>query len=289
MRLNGFDRIFHSKSVAVVGASLDERKRGFQAIKTLLREEYEGIIYPVNPKIEKVMGIPCYPSVSDIPENFDLALITTPAETVPGIIEECGKKGVAGVVIIAGGFGELGASGKNKEAEILEAAQRNNIRIIGPNTSGMMSLFNHLNLVGLSDVPKGNIALLTQSGNIALHIITEARLRSQKGFSYYVGVGNEADIKFHEYLKYFEDDENTKLILMYVEGLRDGRKFLQQAYQTTLKKPVVLLKSGRSATGARSAGSHTGSLAGLSEVARTAFQRAGIINIENLDELFPAR
>lgn len=284
---NALNRIFNSRSVVVVGASLDEKKRGYQAIKTLLRDHYEGIIYPVNPKLDRIMGMSCYPSVKDIPDDIDLALITTPAETIPGVIEECGMKNVAGVVIIAGGFGELGTSGKKKEAEILEAARKNNVRIIGPNTSGMISLFNSLNLVGLSDVPKGNIALLTQSGNIALHIITEARLRSQKGFSYYVGVGNEADIRFHEYLQFFEDDENTKLILMYVEGLRDGRKFLQQAYQTTLKKPIVLLKSGRSATGARSAGSHTGSLAGISEVARTAFQRAGIINIENLDELFP--
>jgi len=150
----------------------------------------------------------------------------------------------------------------------------------------MMNLKRNLNLVGLRHVPKGRIALLCQSGNMALSLITEASIKSQQGFSYYVGIGNEADLKFHEYLEFFQEDPGTTAILMYVEGMRDGRKFLQQAYQTTRKKPIVMLKSGRSATGKLSAGSHTGALAGISEVAKTAFKRAGIIVIENSDELF---
>ncbi|MGD9368711.1 MAG: acetate--CoA ligase family protein, partial [Desulfobacteraceae bacterium] len=167
-------------------------------------------------------------------------------------------------------------------------ASKYNIRIIGPNTSGMMNLHTNLNLVGIQDAPKGHIALLSQSGNMALSIITEARLKSHKGFSYYVGVGNEADIKFHEYLEFFRQDSKTRAILMYVEGMREGRKFLQQAYTTTQEKPIILLKSGRSNVGKRSAGSHTGALAGISEVAKGAFERAGIVVIENSDELFPA-
>jgi len=167
-------------------------------------------------------------------------------------------------------------------------AQKYNIRLIGPNTSGMLNLHDHLNLVGLKDAPQGDIALLTQSGNMALTLITEAKIKSRKGFSYYVGVGNEADIKFHEYLEFFRQDPKTKAILMYVEGLRNGREFLQQAQKTTLEKPIILLKSGRSSTGKKSAGSHTGALAGISEVARSAFKRAGIVVIENSDELFPA-
>jgi len=143
-----------------------------------------------------------------------------------------------------------------------------------------------MNLVGLQDVPKGDIALLSQSGNMALALITEAKLSGLKGLSYYVGVGNEADIKFHEYLEFFRKDSATKAILMYVEGMSQGREFLQQAYNTTVEKPVILLKGGRSATGRRSAGSHTGALAGMSAVAQTAFKRAGIIVIENSDELF---
>ena len=281
-------RIFKAESVAIIGASRDERKRGYQAIKTLLNEKYEGKIYPVNPRGGSVLGMRCYASILDIDDPIDIALITTPAGTIPSVLKDCGRKGVAGSVIIAGGFGELGKKGKKLEKEIIETAQRCNVRIIGPNTSGMINVLENLNLVGLKDVPKGDIALLTQSGNIALHIITEAKLKSQKGFSYYVGVGNEADLKFHEYLEFFTNDPNTRAILMYVEGLREGRKFLQQAYRTTEKKPIILLKSGRSSTGSQSAGSHTGALAGISEVAKTAFERAGIITIENPDELFPA-
>ena len=282
-----FDGIFRAGSVAVVGASRDVTKRGYQAIKTLLDERYEGIIYPVNPKEKSILGLKCYKSVLDIPDNFDLALITTPAATLKNILEQCGQKGATGAVVIAGGFGELGQDGKRHEEELVETARKTGVRIIGPNTSGMISVNNGLNLVGLKNVPKGNIALLTQSGNIALTLITEASLKSRAGFSYYVGVGNESDIKFHEYLEYFTADPDTKVILMYVEGLREGRKFLQQASKTTLEKPIVLFKSGKSLKGSKSAGSHTGALAGISEVARTAFKRAGIITVDNSDEMLP--
>ncbi len=281
------DRVLNAESVAIVGASRNPTKRGYQAIKTLLDEKFEGKIYPVNPKETSVLGLKCYPKVSDIPDPVDLALITTPARTIPSILEDCGKKGVKGAVIIAGGFRELGPEGKALEQEMLEKAKEYGIRLIGPNTSGMMNLKTNLNLVGIHDAPKGEIALVSQSGNMALSLITEAMVKSNKGFSYYVGVGNEADIKFHEYLEFFGNDPDTKAILMYVEGMSQGREFLQQAYKTTLEKPIILLKSGRSATGKKSAGSHTGSLAGMSEVAHTAFKRAGIIVVEDPDELFP--
>lgn len=282
------DRILDAESVAIVGASKSEIKRGFQAIRTLREERYEGRIYPVNPKEKRILGMKCYANVSDIEEPVDLALITTPARTVPAILDDCGKKGVKGAVIIAGGFGEMGGDGAKLETKLVDAAVKNRIRIIGPNTSGMMNVKTGMNLVGLRDVPKGNIALLSQSGNMALTLITEAKLKSHAGFSYYVGVGNEADIKFHEYLAFFRKDPGTKVILLYVEGMRMGRDFLQQSYKTTIRKPVILLKSGRSDTGKRSAGSHTGALAGMSIVSQTAFQRAGITVIENPDELFPA-
>ncbi len=282
------DKILNAESVAIVGASKTVTKRGFQSIRTLLDEKYEGAVYPVNPKEKRILGMKCYPQVSAIEDPVDVALITTPAKTIPSILEDCGKKGVSGAVIIAGGFGEMGAQGRILEENMVATARKNNIRLLGPNTNGMMNLKSNLNLVGLRDAPKGEIALLTQSGNMALTLITEASVKSQKGFTYYVGVGNEADIKFHEYLEFFDQDADTKAILIYVEGMREGRAFLQQAYKTTLKKPVILLKSGRSATGKKSAGSHTGALAGISEVARGAFERAGITVIENSDELFPA-
>lgn len=282
------EKILNAKSVAVVGASKNKTKRGFQAIRILLEENYDGKIYPVNPKEESILGLKCYPCITAIADSVDLALITTPAKTIPNILNDCGEKGVSGAVLIAGGFGESGPQGFQLEKEVVAVARKNGIRLIGPNTSGMMNLKTHLNLVGLSDAPQGNIALLTQSGNMALTLITEAKMKSVKGFTYYVGVGNEADIRFHEYLAFFRNDPDTKAVLMYVEGMKDGRKFLEQAQQTTIQKPVILLKSGRSSAGKRSAGSHTGAMAGISEVSHSAFQRVGIIVIENTDELFPA-
>jgi len=282
------ERILNAESVAIVGASKNETKRGFQAIRTLLDEKYAGRIYPVNPKEKSVLGYTCYRTVSDIEDPVDIALIATPAQSLPNVLEDCGRKGVRGAVVLAAGFGETGPDGKKLEKEMLSVAKKHNIRLIGPNTSGMLNVNDHLNLVGLRDAPPGDIALLTQSGNMALTLITEAKIKSRKGFSYYVGVGNEADIKFHEYLEFFEKDPKTKAILMYVEGMSKGREFLQQAYKTTRHKPIIMLKSGRSVTGKRSAGSHTGALAGISEVAKGAFKRAGIIVIDNSDELFPA-
>jgi acetyltransferase len=282
------DRIMEARSVAVVGASRDEKKRGFQAIRALLDARYEGTIHPIHPREETLLGLRCAPTILDVEGPVDLALIATPAATIPPILEQCGRKGVAGAVIVAGGFGELGARGKKIQDELVATARRHGVRLIGPNTSGMINVHTGMNLVGLNDVPKGNLALLSQSGNMALHVITEARLKSQKGFSHYVGVGNEADLRFHEYLEYFGADDRTGAIVLYVEGMTDGRAFLQQAYRTTRAKPIVLLKSGRSVTGSRAAGSHTGALAGISEVAQSAFRRAGIIVVEHSDELFPA-
>ncbi len=281
------EKVLNAQSVAVIGASKNVTKRGYQAIKILLEEKYEGEIFPVNPREETILGLPCYKSVTDIDQEVDLALITTPARTIPPILEECGKKKIAGAIIVAGGFRELGKEGQRLEVQTVEAAKRSGVRLIGPNTSGMINMKTNMNLVGIKNAPKGGIALICQSGNMALTLITEAMIRKHEGFTYYIGVGNEADIKFHEYLEFFRNDPDTKSILMYVEGMSQGREFLQQAYNTTKQKPIVLLKSGRSISGKRSAGSHTGSLAGISEVAKAAYARAGITVIENSDELFP--
>lgn len=280
-------KLLDAKSVAIIGASKSPTKRGFQAIRTLQDEGYDGEIYPVNPKEDFILGLKCHESITAIEGAVDLALITTPARTIPSLLEECGQKGVAGAVIIAGGFRELGGKGKALEDEMIAAARKNGVRLIGPNTSGIINMKSNMNLAGIQNAPKGNIALLCQSGNMALTLITEAMIRKHEGFTYYVGVGNESDVKFHEYLDYFTNDPDTKAILMYVEGMSNGREFLQQAYRTTTQKPVILLKSGRSDSGKKSAGSHTGSLAGMSEVAKAAFERAGIVVIENSDELFP--
>ena len=282
------EAVLNAQSVAVIGASKDVTKRGFQTIHTLLEEKYAGKIYPVNPREKSILGLKCYAKVTDIEAPVDLALVATPARTIASVLEDCGRKKIKGAVILAGGFGETGRDGRQLEGELLRIAGKYQIRLIGPNTSGMINLQENMNLVGIRNAPPGDIALLAQSGNMALTLITEASVKSHKGFSYYVGVGNELDIKFHEYLAFFRKDPNTRAVLMYVEGMREGRAFLEQAYQTTLEKPIVLLKSGRSSTGKKSAGSHTGALAGISEVAKGAFERAGIIVIENSDELFPA-
>ena len=281
------DRIFNAESVAIIGASKDETKQGYQVLATLLDEKYEGRIYLVNPKEKTVLGLKCYSSVLEIPGNIDLALIATPAGSLKTILGELGEKGAAGAVVLAGGFGELGEEGKRFEDELVNLAGEKGVRIIGPNTPGIISVDKGINLAGIKKVPRGSIAMLTQSGNIALNLIIEAGLKSQTGFNYYVGVGNEADIKFHEYLEYFTEDPETKVILMYVEGLREGRRFLQQASKTTQVKPIVLYKSGRSAKGSKSAGSHTGVLAGISEVSQSAFRVAGIIEVDHPGEMFP--
>ena len=280
-------RVLAPRSVAVIGASRVETKRGFQSIRTLVEDRFQGAIYPVNPKEESILGLPCYPSIGEVVGEVDLALITTPARTIPGILEQCADKGVAGAVIIAGGFGEMGAEGKELERQVSEVAFRRGIRIIGPNTSGMINVQAQLNLVGMRDVPRGEIALLSQSGNMALALITEAAVSSQQGFSCYVGVGNEAGIRFHEYLEHFRGDPGTRVIAMYVEGMRDGRSFLRVAHETTPRKPVVMLKSGRSERGRSSAGSHSGALAGSAEVARSALRRAGVVLVEEADKLYP--
>lgn len=282
------ERILRARSVAVVGASRDERKRGYQAIRSLLDGRYEGRVFPVNPREERILGLPCHASVAAIPEPVDLALVTTRADTVPRILADCGERGVAGAVIVGGGFGEAGAVGRRLQDEVVAVAREHGVRLVGPNTSGLINVHEGLNLVGLNNVPKGDLALVSQSGNMALHLITEASIKTQKGFSFYIGIGNEADITFAEYLEFLADDPATRVIVLYVEGMKDGRRFLQEAYRTTSKKPIVLLKSGRSVIGSRSAGSHTGALAGISEVARTAFQRAGIVTVDSSDELLPA-
>ncbi len=286
--LNQLQPVLRPTSIAIVGASNDPRKRGYQAIQGLLRDRFAGQIYPVNTKEKEILGLTAYDGITKIKEEVDLALIATPAQSVPAVLRDCGRKKVKGAIVLAVGFGETGVAGEKLQQEIIGIGQRENIRIVGPNTSGVFNLHHNMNLTGIRDLPKGSMAILSQSGNMTLSLITEIRAKSTLGFSAYVGVGNEADIQFHEYLEYFRQDPNTRIIVMFVDGMRDGRTFLQVAKETVEEKPIVLLKSGRSDKGRRAAQSHTGALAGLSAVSRTAFKRVGIITIDHSDELFPA-
>ncbi|MFC7199736.1 acetate--CoA ligase family protein [Halospeciosus flavus] len=281
------DRILDPDSVAVVGASTDETKRGYQAIQTLQNSGYDGDIYPVNPNADEIRGLTVYPTVSSIPARVDLALIVTPAPIVPDVLEDCGDTDLAGAIVVAVGFSESGADGEALEEEIVSIARENDIRLIGPNTSGMINVHRGLNLVGADIVPEGNLALLCQSGNMAIGLFTEAADRDGAGFSHYVGVGNESDLHFDEYLPFFVDHDETDAVVLYVEGMEDGRAFLETTSQVTTDLPIIALKSGRTEAGKQSASSHTGSLAGDSRVADAVYRQAGIVTVDRSDELLP--
>ncbi|WP_083909346.1 acetate--CoA ligase family protein [Natronococcus amylolyticus] len=279
------DRILEPETIAVVGASTDPSKRGHQAIKTLQEGGFEGTVYPVNPSAETIRGLSVCSSISEIPEPVDLALIVVPKQVVPSVLEECRDIDVAGAVVIAVGFGETGDEGEELEEDIIHIARQNNVRLVGPNTSGLINVHEGANLVGADNVPAGELGLLCQSGNLAIALFTEAAALEGVGFSHYVGVGNEADLQFHEYLPYFADNDKADAIVCYVEGLADGRAFLQEAHETVPETPIVVCKSGRSAVGKQSANSHTGSLAGDAAVADAVFSQAGVISVDRSDEL----
>jgi len=272
-------------SIAIVGASRDQTKRGFRSIQKLLEDGYAGAIYPVNPKESCILGMKCYPSVSDIPGDVDLVLVCTPAKTLPRVIAECGKKGAKGAVVLAGGFAEAGDEGARLQREMVDLARSLGVRIVGPNTSGVFNTHKACNIVGFANLRKGDIGLLSQSGNMALSLVTEAEANGHVGLSTYVGIGNESDIRFDEYLDYFANDENTKVVIAYVEGMRDGRAFLDALRRITRIKPVVIYKSGRTSAGRSSAKSHTGALAGDYAVSEGVLRQAGAILARKSDEI----
>lgn len=280
------DCIFVPQGVAIIGASQDPTKRGYQAVRALQESGYGGGIYPVNPKGGELLGLPVARSVAEIEGDPELALVCTPARTVPTVLQECARKGIRGAVVLALGFRESGEEGEALEAQISEVVRRTGIRVVGPNTSGVLNLPLGLNLIGVRGVRPGRLALLVQSGNMALALMTEAMARSHQGVSICVGVGNETDVAYHEYLEYLEREPHTAAILMYVEGFKDGRRFLEVARQVTRTKPIVLLKGGRSDVGRASAKSHTGAVAGSYATFRAAMKQAGVIEVTRTDELF---
>lgn len=279
--------ILAPRSIAVVGASRDAGKRGNLAIRHLLQNQFQGEIYPVHPKETEVLGLTCYPTVESLPEAPDLALICTAAHTLPELVQRCGNRGIRGAVVLATGFSETGEAGQALEDEMVRAARASGLRIIGPNTSGMFNTHCGANLVGFRDLRAGSIGLLSQSGNMALSLVTEAGQHPSLGFSTYVGVGNEADVQFHEYLDYYAADPQTRVIVGYVEGLKQGRLFLQSAASLCLEKPLVIYLSGRTAVGQQSARSHTGALSGSYALAKDVMRQAGVLLVERADEILP--
>lgn len=282
------NRFFTPQSVAIIGASARPDSVGYRLLLNMQEAGFTGGLYPVNPKHAELLGITAYPDLNAIPEDIDLAVIATPAATVPGILRQCGDKGIKSVIIISAGFGELGADGKRLQQDLLAIAHRYNIRIIGPNCLGVVRPSGKLNATfGDGLVKDGNLALLSQSGAVCTAILDWAKVQDI-GFSTVVSMGGAADIDFGEVLDYLATDPNTTGILMYVEGIRDARRFLSGLKAAARLKPVILIKSGRHEAGSKAAMSHTGALVGGDNVFDAAIARAGVVRAYTITELFSA-
>lgn len=279
------DPVFAPRAVAVVGASADPSKRGFQILRALAEAGYEGAVHPVNPRGGEILGRPVVPSVADLPDEVELAVICTPAATTPEVVAACGERGIRGAVILAVGFGESGEAGAGLEARVREAARAHGVRVVGPNTSGLLNLPLGLNLIGARGVRAGTLSLLVQSGNMALALMKEATERSWEGISICAGLGNETDVGFGESLSYLGAHPGTRAVLCYAEGLKDGRRFLAEAARVTREKPVLVLKAGRSHAGQEAARSHTGAVAGPYDRLAAGLRQAGVVEVRRTDEL----
>jgi acetyltransferase len=282
------NRFFTPKSVAIVGASERIDSVGHRLLINMQEAGFKGGLYPVNNKHEQVLGLTAYPDLNAIPEDLDLVIIATPATSVLNIINQCGEKGVLSVIIISAGFGELGSEGKRLEQEILDYARRYNIRIIGPNCLGIIRPSGAINATFAEGVVKdGNLALLSQSGAMCTAILDWAKVQDI-GFSTVVSMGGAADIDFGEVLDYLATDNKTTGILLYVEGIRDARRFLSGLKAAASLKPVILIKSGRHEAGCKAAMSHTGAMVGGDKVFDAAIARAGVVRVYSINELFSA-
>ncbi|AJC71770.1 acetyl-CoA synthetase [Thermococcus guaymasensis DSM 11113] len=277
------DYFFKPRGIAVIGASNDPRKLGYDVFKNLKRYK-DGKVYPVNIKDETVQGIKAYKNVKDIPDEVDLAVIVVPKRFVKQAITDCGEKGVKGAVIITAGFGETGEEGKKEERELVEIAHSYGMRLIGPNCVGVMNTHNDMNATFIMDAKKGSIAFVSQSGALGAGIVYKT-VKEGIGFSKFISVGNMADLDFAELMEYLADTEEDKAIALYIEGIRDGRKFIEVAKRVTKKKPVIALKAGKSESGARAASSHTGSLAGSWKIYEAAFKQSGVLVAETIDDM----
>ncbi|MBI9034464.1 MAG: acetate--CoA ligase family protein [Bacteroidales bacterium] len=280
--IDALDGLFRPKSVAVIGASPQEGKIGFTVVNNLIESKYNGKIYPINPKSSEILGIKAYPSILDVPDSIDAAVIVVPAKFAEQVTEECGKKGVKGLIIIASGFSEVGNT--ELEEKVVEIAHKYNMRVLGPNIVGVLSNTDKMNASFAPFLPfPGKAALVSQSGALLI-AIDAASYEKGVGFDKLISIGNMSDINFGETISWLDQDENTKCISLYIEGLQDGRYFMDVSRKA--KKPIIALKSGVSAHGAAAAASHTGSLAGVAKVYGAAFQQAGVVQAGNLNNLF---
>ncbi|MHA1722692.1 MAG: acetate--CoA ligase family protein [Candidatus Baldrarchaeia archaeon] len=277
---------FEPKSVAVIGASATPGKLGYNVLVNLIKGKFHGKIYPINPNLKEIFGLKCYRSILDVPNEVDLAVLIVPAKIILDVLMDCVSKGVRAVIIEAGGFAEMGEEGSLLQEKIREIARKGNIRIIGPNCAGIVNT--HRNLVTtfaeVKNLRKGGISFITQAGIFAAGMLEIYGPRW--GISKIITIGNKVDVDEADMLEYLAEDPETKVVGMYLEGVSDGRKFLKSLKKTVLKKPVVILKGGRTEEGKRAVRSHTASLAGNVEIYDAAFKQCGAIKAENLEQLF---
>lgn len=280
------EKLFNPKSIAAIGASDREGSVGFVLIRNLLSGSYGGKVFPVNIRHDTIFGKPAYRNIKNVPEKVDLAVIATPAETVPEVVEQCGKEGVEAVVILSAGFTEVGKEGSKRSEKILKTAAKYNMRILGPNCIGFINPLLGLNATFLKQkVLPGRIVLISQSGALGSTILDWA-IEQNVGFSHFVSVGSMIDIGFHDLIDYFGMDPHTSSILIYMESLQDARRFMSAARAFSRSKPIIILKAGRSQEGAMATLSHTGSMAGNDAAFTAAFRRAGIVRVNTIAQLF---
>jgi acetyltransferase len=286
-QIETLDKIFKPQRIALVGVSPNPKSVSGKILSNLITGGYRGVVYPVNPAVEAVMGIPCFPGVKNLPKIPDLAVIAAPAAQVPELVKECGEAGVLGLIIISAGFRETGREGRALEEEIL-AHKKNypGMRIIGPNCLGIISPNFQLNASFAASMPlKGQIAFISQSGALCTSIL-DWSLREKIGFSYFVSLGNAIDIDFGDLIDYFGEDENTKSILLYIESIANPKSFMSASRAYARTKPLVAYKAGRFPQSARAATSHTGALASEDAIYEAAFKRAGIARVFEIGEMF---
>ena len=280
------DKLFNPKVIAIIGATTKKGSVGYALMNNIIGSGFDGIVYPINPKRTNVLGVKAYPTLADVPDKIDLAIIATPAKSVPNIVENCGIAGVTGVLLISAGFAEIGEEGKKLTKQISETVKRYKMRLIGPNCLGFIKPSIKLNASFSSKMAlPGKIALISQSGALCTAIL-DWSIKQNVGFSNFVSIGSMIDVSFDDLIDYFGRDPQTNSIVIYMESLTDARSFLSAARAFARNKPIIVLKAGKSTEGAKAAMSHTGSLAGNDFVFDAAFKRAGIIRVDTIEELF---
>jgi acetyl coenzyme A synthetase (ADP forming)-like protein len=281
--LTAMRRIMNPRSIAVIGASAEEGKIGYSVVRNILDGGYKGELHPINPRLAEIQGLKAYPAITDVPGDVDVAVFAIPAPAVAGALDQAGQKGVAGAILIPSGFAETG--NQELQDDMIAVARRHNVRVMGPNIYGYY--YTPASLCATFCTPyteQGAVALSSQSGGVGMAIIGYSRTNNM-GVSAIVGLGNKSDLDEDDLLEYYAQDPNTRVIAMHVEDIKDGRAFVEAAKRVSKEKPVVVLKAGRTAYGARAAASHTGALAGADQIYEAAFREAGVIRARTLEDL----